>query len=141
TPFQATYPENYLLAAGKSDELRLTILNEIHNTFSLDKLQLSKGLKVLTLGCGIGLLEKEMAIQVGPRGLVIGTDISAEQIAIANENKCEGLHFEKRGALEASQWPDTFDRIHCRFLLIPFPKNKIIKLTCQRFRFKRSFRS
>jgi SRSO17 transposase len=29
----------------------------------------------------------------------------------------------------------------CWLLIIPFPKNKTIKLTCQRFRFKRSFRS
>ncbi len=78
---------SYLISTGEIDLERLTILNELYNPSSLDFMKIEPGMKILTLGCGIGLLEIQMAKQVGMQGKVLATDISPLQLAIASKNK------------------------------------------------------
>src|SRR6516225_9376746 len=50
-------------------------------------LNLSTGESVLDIGCGPGFLCESMAEIVGPNGVVVGIDISADLIARCNRRK------------------------------------------------------
>ncbi|HKR48524.1 MAG TPA: methyltransferase domain-containing protein [Pseudonocardiaceae bacterium] len=50
-------------------------------------LALSPGQRVLDIGCGPGILAKEMAREVGPTGEVCGIDVSESMLALA-EQRC-----------------------------------------------------
>lgn len=125
---QAQEP-SYALSTGKQDQVRLTILNELHNPSTLSKLNIIPGIRILTIGCGIGLLESEMISQATPGGYVLGTDISNEQILIAQQNcHSQNLEFCQMDVLNIDQVPGTFDRIHCRYVLTHLPWEKILKI-------------
>lgn len=124
-----TQEPSYALSTGKQDQIRLTILNELHNPSTLSKLNIIPGIRILTIGCGIGLLESEMVSQATPGGYVLGTDISTEQILIAQQNcNSENLEFHQMDVLNIDQVPGTFDRIHCRYVLTHLPWEKILKI-------------
>lgn len=116
---------SYVLATGEQDRERLIILNELHNPSSLELLDIAPGLRVLTIGCGIGLLELEIARKITSKGVVIATDISAEQLRIAEQNRLEAsldhLQLLQVNALEMDKIPGLFDRIHCRYVLTHLP--------------------
>ncbi len=118
----------YIVATGDRDRERLHILNELYNPSSLSLLELEPGLRVLTIGCGIGLLEIEMAAKVGSSGQVLATDNSLDQLKIAEQYaqaaKAENIKFlqlSASDAAEAAQVQQRFDRIHCRFVLSHMP--------------------
>ncbi|MCE5319074.1 MAG: class I SAM-dependent methyltransferase [Parachlamydia sp.] len=121
---------SYILATAGEDEERLTILNELHNPSSLSALKIESGLHVLTLGCGIGLLELEMAKLAAPSGHILGTDISQKHVAIAQQNAARACNLEFRSldALQIDQVPGLFDRIHSRYLLTHLPWEKIVQI-------------
>ena len=48
-------------------------------------LKLRPGESVLDVGCGPGFLAAEMADEVGPRGRVVGIDVSPDMLALARE--------------------------------------------------------
>ena len=127
-----TQEPTYVLSTGKEDELRLTILNEIYNAASLAALKITPGLNVLTVGCGIGLLEVEIAKEVSPSGSVVGTDISREQLQIAEQNAASAnltnLEFRHVEALKLDLIPGLFDRIHCRFVLTHLTWETILQI-------------
>jgi ubiquinone/menaquinone biosynthesis C-methylase UbiE len=124
-----SHQPSYVLATGKLDETRLTILNELHNPATLSKLDILPGMRILTVGCGIGLLEQEMAEKVGSNGFVLGTDISAEQIAIAKQKShFENLEFLQIEALNIHHVKGLFNRIHCRYVLTHLPWEKILEI-------------
>jgi ubiquinone/menaquinone biosynthesis C-methylase UbiE len=58
---------------------------------SYELLDLSRGLSVLDLGCGLGDDAFRMAAQVGPDGLVLGVDASGQLIAEAVSRRPAGL--------------------------------------------------
>lgn len=122
----------YLIATGKTDEERLGILNRIYNPSSLEFLQLSSGMKVLTIGCGIGLLEIEMSKKIGNKGHILGTDISQGQLKIANSYKereaITNLTFQELDLAHLGELSERFDRIHCRLVLSHMPWNTIEKI-------------
>lgn len=117
----------YILATSGEDEERLTILNELHNPASLSALQLEPGMQVLTLGCGIGLLEAQMAITAG---YIVGTDLSQDYITRAEKNAAGlgNLQFRQLDALQINQVEGLFDRVHCRYLLTHLPWEKIVQI-------------
>lgn len=123
---------SYALATGKRDQERLTILNELHNPSSLALLNIAPGMRVLTIGCGIGLLELEIAKQTSSEGFVLGTDISEEQLLIAEEHRksrnVNHLQFLKMDVLDIDQIPGHFDRIHCRFVLTHLPLETVFQI-------------
>lgn len=92
-------------------------------------LNLDPGMQVLTVGCGIGLLDLEISRRVTLDGFVIGTDISAEQIMIANRNReneaLENIEFLQMEVSCIEHIPRSFDRIHCRYLLTHLPWEKV----------------
>lgn len=115
----------YALSTGNQDRERLMILNELYNPSSLRLLEITPGLHVLTIGCGIGILELEMARQLTDNGSVLATDISAEQLMIAEKNRTtthlHQIQFLQLDAIDVEKIPGLFDRIHCRFVLTHLP--------------------
>lgn len=81
--------------------------------------------KILTLGCGIGLLEIEIAKRVGKKGFIVATDASTLQLEIAVKHKeLDSIHnliFKKCDIAELEQISGHFDRVHCRFVLSHMP--------------------
>ena len=66
---------------------------KIAQTF-FNKLIISKGAKVLDMGCGTGNVTKYIADIVGSDGQVVGVDPDAARIKIAAENYKEINHLE-----------------------------------------------
>lgn len=77
----------------------------------LDALAIESGQAVLDIGCGSGLLVREIALAVGEEGRALGLDMSAEQLSAAR-GVCDGLpaaELIEGDALKMS-FPDaTFD--------------------------------
>ncbi len=124
--------DSYLLCTGETDLERLTILNDLYNPSSLDFLKIESGMKILTIGCGVGLLEIELAKKVGAKGEITATDISSLQLAIALENKekasVPNLTFKELDVAQLNLISEQFDRVHCRFVLSHMPWESIKKL-------------
>lgn len=56
----------------------------------VEQLAPRRGERVLEIGCGAGLLLREIGLVTGPHGLAAGVDISPDQIARAGE-ECSGI--------------------------------------------------
>jgi SAM-dependent methyltransferase len=67
-----------------------------------------RGERILDVGCGAGLLLREIALVTGPHGLAAGVDISADQIAAA-ALECDAVPGVVRqvGDVHALPWPDA----------------------------------
>ena len=80
------------------------------------------GARVLELGCGIGLMCQEIVRIVGANGLVLGTDVSEDQVAIAQKlplNQYSNvLHFQTASAYDLSGINGQYDVVYIRFLLM-----------------------
>ena len=57
---------------------------------TLNKLSVKHGEKILDVGCGVGFLSYEIALQTGDSGRVNGIDQNSEMIHHANK-RCENL--------------------------------------------------
>lgn len=77
-------------------------------------LSLSVGERVLDVGCGPGFLCESMAEIVGPKGAVVGIDISADLIARCNGRKTSAhLSYEVADATKLNQPDASFDVVVC----------------------------
>lgn len=98
---------------------------------SLKLVQLAKikrGDKVLDLACGTGAVTKKIITKVGPKGIVIGIDVSFNAIKIARKsNSQSNLDFVVADA-EKSIFQKKFDAITCQYGLFFFP-NALYTLT------------
>jgi ubiquinone/menaquinone biosynthesis C-methylase UbiE len=90
----------------------------------LDLASLAPGEQVLDIACGTGLVTFPAARAVGPRGRVVGTDLSAEMIktvtALASQRGVQG-EFARQDA-ERLEFPDgMFDAVLCALGLMYVP--------------------
>jgi len=112
---------SYPIATGERDHERLQILNELYNPSTLSLLELKPNIRVLTIGCGIALLEVELARQIGPASSILATDVSSDQLIIAKHHAemagVSNLSFMQLDIDKIDSLPGQFDRIHCRFVL------------------------
>lgn len=117
---------------GEKGEERLTILNELYNPLSMPVLKIAPGMNILTIGCGIGLLEVEMAKMTGPGGSVIATDMSEDQLYVAEKNRraadVDNLKFIKLDGIDIEKIPGHFDRVHCRLVLSHMSWEKAVQI-------------
>jgi SAM-dependent methyltransferase len=120
---------HYLHGTEPVEQERLGLMNELLNENSLREMNLAVGQRVLDVGCGLAQLSREMARQVGPTGIVVGIERSAEQIAVARELAAQAgeqrLVELREGTadqlpLRDGEW-GTFDVAHARFLLEHVP--------------------
>jgi ubiquinone/menaquinone biosynthesis C-methylase UbiE len=118
---------SYVLRQGDSaaDRLRKqdALYGHVTRTMMLDA-GLTPGMRVLDLGCGMGLVANWLAKQVHPGGSVVGADLSADQLAVARSDWArDGLEGNRppefiEGSAYATGLPaESFDVVHCRFLL------------------------
>ena len=87
---------------------------------TLDALKLKAGELVLDIGCGVGFLTHEMALQVGESGKVIGLDKNTEMISHA-QKRCESLQQTEFYKGDASKLPvhdQTLDAVSCTQVLL-----------------------
>ena len=77
-------------------------------------LNLFRGDRVLDIGCGPGFLCESMAKIVGPKGTVVGIDISTDLIDLCNQRKVsKHLSVEIGDATKLSQSNGSFDAAVC----------------------------
>lgn len=107
----------YALAVGARGEDRLNLTNKIYNPYSqliFEKLALKDNMNILTLGCGIGIMDTWLAKQISPFGKITATDISQEQIILAEklakENKITNIEFKLLDSLAVCFLNDIFQR-------------------------------
>jgi ubiquinone/menaquinone biosynthesis C-methylase UbiE len=82
---------------------------------------LKPGMRVLDVGCGVGDVTAIAADLVSPSGEVLGIDISAEALAIADERMRAAGRGQVRFSatpLEAFEGLDGFDAVIGRFILV-----------------------
>ena len=75
------------------------------------------GESVLDIGCGTGVVAREIALLIGPTGHVVGLDLSADMLAVAREISVrEGLEIEwvETDAREIPFPGETFDLALCQ---------------------------
>jgi ubiquinone/menaquinone biosynthesis C-methylase UbiE len=115
---------SYVMGYTDSERRRLGRQAEIHNPFTealLRRAGLSRGMRVLDLGCGIGDLVLLAAQLVGRDGSVTGIDVDERALDLARERAQQrGLRqvrFERR-PLEGLAFGEPFDAIIGRHILI-----------------------
>ena len=122
----------YIHGTKPSEQRRLTSMNDLLNTVSLDLMRLSRGEKILDLGCGLGQLSRAMARVTGVR--VVGVERSPEQIAEAERqardaDETDLVEFRKGDVLslplDEGEW-GSFDLAHTRFLLEHLPDPGVV---------------
>jgi SAM-dependent methyltransferase len=91
---------------------------------TMDAARVARGEQVLDVGCGCGDTCLELARRVGPRGLVVGVDISRPMLERARERvreaKADNVRLEVADAQVTPFGPGTFDVVHSRFGLMFF---------------------
>ena len=115
----------YTLATGELGAHRLSMLDIIqkpYTEFLFRRVGLEQGMAVADIGCGTGNVSNWVAQQVGSTGSVVGVDVSAEQVELAQYNaKALGLNnvtFAIGNAYKTGLPQDSFDLVYCRFLLM-----------------------
>src|SRR5215469_10950557 len=117
----------YVMGYTESERRRLGLQAEIHNPFTealLRRAGLSRGMRVLDLGCGIGDVSLLAAQLVGRDGSVTGMDVDERALDLARERSQErGLRqvrFECR-PVEDLAFGEPFDAVIGRHILIHMP--------------------
>jgi SAM-dependent methyltransferase len=92
---------------------------EAHGRAALDAIGIRPGESVLDVGCGCGATTLDVARRVGPRGLVVGLDISAPMLARAEERasleRLVRVRFDRADAQTASLGAARYDAVVSRF--------------------------
>jgi SAM-dependent methyltransferase len=115
------------LPAQTRDELRVAAWAEVREALELQLAPLGRralaalaprpGESVLDIGCGGGETALELARAVGPRGTVVGVDLSAAVLAFAQRaaGGCEHVRFIQADAQVFPFEPASFDAAFSRF--------------------------
>jgi SAM-dependent methyltransferase len=116
--------ERYLLSTGEPGAARLRLLHRIFGAAThalLKRAGLREGMRVVDVGCGIGGVSQLMGREVGPWGVVIGVDASAEQLEVARSDALQAgvrnIQFVRAEAYRTGLERGAFDLVYCRFLL------------------------
>ena len=87
---------------------------------TLNKLSVKRGEQILDVGCGVGFLSYEIALQTGDSGRVSGIDQNSEMIRHANK-RCESLRNTEFSEANANDLPfpeESFDAACCTQVLL-----------------------
>jgi ubiquinone/menaquinone biosynthesis C-methylase UbiE len=115
----------YVLETGDCGAARLQMQDEIYGASTRQMMLdagLCAGMRVLDLACGTGIMSHWIAKQVGPTGVVVGGDISRDQLAYARTQGAHGEtsrapEFVELNAYDTGLPTASFDMVHCRLLL------------------------
>ena len=87
---------------------------------TLNRLSVKRGEQILDVGCGVGFLSYEIALQTGDSGRVSGIDQNSEMIRHANK-RCESLRNTEFSEANAEDLPfpeKSFDAACCTQVLL-----------------------
>ena len=87
---------------------------------TLNRLSVKRGEQILDVGCGVGFLSYEIALQTGDSGRVSGIDQNSEMIRHANK-RCESLRnteFSEANAYDLPFPEESFDAACCTQVLL-----------------------
>jgi SAM-dependent methyltransferase len=121
---QSASKGEYVLATGSAAANRLRILHSIYGPGArqlLIKAGIKPGMRVVDLGCGVGMVTQLLADLVGPTGKVFGVDFSGAQIEQARallSKELKNVTFVQASATNTGLPRESFDLVYCRFLLI-----------------------
>ena len=95
----------------------------------LDLLEISAGEHVLDVGCGSGVVTRDLARRVGPRGRAIGVDQSPGLLAVARElarddGVADRVDFREGNALQLPFADASFDAVVCVTVLSHVPRGE-----------------
>ena len=71
--------------------------------------RLGPAMSAIDVACGTGALTRELARRVGPRGRVVGVDLSAAMLGRARRAGGEGIEYVRADALVLPGGDDSFD--------------------------------
>lgn len=114
----------YVLATGDAAANRLRLLHNVYGPGGhefLLRAGIRRGMRVVDLGCGVGMTTQLLAELVGPTGEVIGIDYSAAQVEQARAllpAKFSNVRFVEASATDTALPREAFDLVYSRFLLI-----------------------
>jgi len=114
----------YVLATGDAAANRLRILHNAYGPGARELLLragIKPGMRVVDLGCGVGMTTQLLAELVGPTGKVIGVDYSEAQVKQARAllpPEFSNVSFVEASATDTHLPREAFDLVYCRFLLI-----------------------
>ena len=115
---------DYVLATGDAAANRLRILHNAYGPGARELLLragIKPGMRVVDLGCGVGMTTQLLAELVGPTGKVIGVDYSEAQVKQARTllpPEFSNVSFVEASATDTNLPREAFDLVYCRFLLI-----------------------
>lgn len=127
---------SYILQEDQCAIQRLISLNKSSNPYTqgfLSKLKLPKDCTILTVGCGIGILETWMAKELCPLGHITAIDSSENLLNFARQRAFSlgltNITFICRDIYNMD-WSNQFDFAHCRFFLehLKNPKEAITRI-------------
>ena len=101
----------------KSYQLPEIVRQRLH---TLNKLSVQRGENILDVGCGVGYLSYEIALQTGDSGRVSGIDQNSEMIRHAKK-RCENLRNTEFSEANANDLPfseESFDAACCTQVLL-----------------------
>src|SRR5215813_3770457 len=118
-----TQGSGYVIRGGVEGRERLQILSRLLQPTTLallDRAGVRPGMRCLDLGCGSADVAFDLAGLVGSSGHVIGTDIDAVKIALAQREaqarNLANVVFRVDDAARSAFAPE-FDLVHARFLI------------------------
>jgi ubiquinone/menaquinone biosynthesis C-methylase UbiE len=116
--------EHYVLRTGHDGEWRLNLLQEVYGPSTerlLTDIGLKPGMSVADIGCGPGIVTCFMGEQVGPEGMALGVDNSAEQLSIAwkkaQQKGLDNIRFLEANVYSLGLEPESFDMVYARSLM------------------------
>lgn len=116
--------EKYCFEIGNDGQQSLSLLERLFNAeteYFLRKNGLKKGMRVLDIGCGLGLMSQMIANIVGPTGHVIAIDNNEKQLKAAQYRTPESLRpqitYQCADIYDLSPLGQDFDMVYCRFVL------------------------
>lgn len=91
----------------------------------IGKMDIKPGQSILDLGSGTGKNDYFMAQKIGPRGRIVGLDISDEMLGRASKRfgKYPNVIFEKRRIELTMPYKEEFDKVFISFVLHGFEDN------------------
>lgn len=122
--------ESYFPQVGEADRGRLDTLNGMCNGFSLsflkDHVSAGNPLSILDVGCGTGVMTRELARLFGADARITGFDISQEQLEMAKDYRADAdvenrITFVQADLTDLAASPELtgkrYDLIYTRFTL------------------------
>ena len=123
-----TTVDTYILQTGETGAQRMQRQHEVYGPSSevfLRRAGVARGMHVVDVGCGPGIMTTWLAEQVGTAGSVVGVDVSKEQLALARaafeRSPRVNLALVEASAYDTGLPRMAFDLVYCRFLLIHLP--------------------